>query len=154
MSYSKYIWSLLIDVYMIDMCVQRETIRKKMADFSRVCCDWEKGSGFKLKESRFRLDIRKKFFFFTVMVVRHWHRVPREAADAASLDTFRVRLDRTLSAWCSYRCPCLLQGSWNRWPLRVPSSSRVSMIFWKQNSVMLCKEISQNSKLHLKASIK
>jgi len=41
------------------------------------------------------LDIRKEFF--TVRVVRHWHRLPREVVDAPSLETFTARLDRALS---------------------------------------------------------
>jgi len=42
-----------------------------------------------------RLDIRKKFF--TMRVMKHWHRRPREVVDAPSLETFEVRLDGALS---------------------------------------------------------
>ena len=48
--------------------------------------------GFKLKEGRFRLDRRKKYF--TVRVARHWNRLPRDVVDAPSLETFKARLDR------------------------------------------------------------
>jgi len=53
------------------------------------------GIGFQLKEGRFRLDIRKKFF--TLRVMKPWHRLPREVVDASSLETFTVKLDKALS---------------------------------------------------------
>lgn len=34
--------------------------------------------------------------FFTTRMVKHWHRLPREAVDALSLEPFKVRLDRAL----------------------------------------------------------
>ncbi|KFU88034.1 hypothetical protein M959_14319, partial [Chaetura pelagica] len=40
-------------------------------------------------------DIRKKFF--TVRVVRHWSRLPKEAVDAPSLKVFKARSDGALS---------------------------------------------------------
>ncbi|KAK4816061.1 hypothetical protein QYF61_011069 [Mycteria americana] len=50
--------------------------------FSKACCHRTRAMG------RFRLDLRKKFF--TVRVVRHWNRLPREAVEAPSLERFKV----------------------------------------------------------------
>ncbi|KFO58523.1 hypothetical protein N302_10571, partial [Corvus brachyrhynchos] len=48
----------------------------------------------KLKENRFRLDMRKKFF--TGKVVRHRNRLPSEVVYSPSLEVFNARLDGAL----------------------------------------------------------
>ncbi|PKU45425.1 hypothetical protein llap_4278 [Limosa lapponica baueri] len=63
--------------------------------FIRECSDRRKGNSFKVKEGRFRLDIRKKLF--TVKVTRHWNRLPRQVVDAPSLEVFKTRLDGTVN---------------------------------------------------------
>ena len=55
----------------------------------------KKGS-FKIKKGRFRLDMGKKFFPMTV--VRPWHRLPREAVDAPSLEVLKARPDGDLGS--------------------------------------------------------
>ena len=47
----------------------------KETGYSRVCFGRTVGNGFKLKEGRCRLNIRK--MFFAVRVVRHWDSSPK-----------------------------------------------------------------------------
>ena len=49
--------------------------------FSRACYSRTRGNGFKLREGKFRLNIRKKFF--TVTLVKYWNRLLREAVGAS-----------------------------------------------------------------------
>ncbi|PKU37651.1 hypothetical protein llap_12045 [Limosa lapponica baueri] len=61
----------------------------------KACSNRTRGSGFQLEKSRFRFEIRKKFF--TMRVVRQWNRLPRGILDARSLEAFKTRLDGSLS---------------------------------------------------------
>jgi len=73
-----------------------------------VYSDRTRGNGYKLKEGRFRLDIRKKFF--TMRVVKQWPRLPREAVAAPSLAVFKVRLDGALSNLVWWKMSLLMAG--------------------------------------------
>jgi len=64
--------------------------------FERVDNSRARVNGFKLKEGRFRLDVRGKFF--TMRVVRCWNGRPREVVDAPSREVLKARLDGALGS--------------------------------------------------------
>ena len=73
--------------------------------------DTIKGNGFKLREGKFRLDARKKFF--TQRVVMHWNRLSREAVDVPSLEVFKARLDAALGSLSWWGATLSMAGGWN-----------------------------------------
>ena len=63
--------------------------------FARVGSDGTRGNGFKLKEGRFRLDVRGKFF------TEWWgcrNRLPRDAVGAPYLEVLEAGLDGALGS--------------------------------------------------------
>jgi len=64
--------------------------------FVRVDGDRTRGNGFKLRQGRFRLDMRRKFF--PPEGGDALNRLPKEAVDAPSLQAFKARLDVALGS--------------------------------------------------------
>ena len=91
-------------------------VKEKKWLFTRVDSDRTRGNGFKLRQGRFRLDIRRRFL--TQRVVTHWNRLPKEAVDAPSLEAFKARLDVALGSLVWWLVTLHIAGGWN-WMITV-----------------------------------
>ena len=91
--------------------------------------DRTRGDGFKRRQGRFRLDIRKKFF--TQRVVTHRNGLPKEAVGAPSLQALKARLDVALGSLVCWLATLHIARGWNLMIFMVLFNPGHSMILWK-----------------------
>ena len=99
------LWGDLIVAF---QCLKRAYKQEGKLLFARVDSDRTRGNDFELRQGRFRLDIRNKFF--TQRVVTHWNRLPKEVVDAPSLEAFKAKTAWLWAAWSGGFRPCTQQG--------------------------------------------
>ena len=86
----------LINIYKYLKRGRRQTDGGRL--FSMVCNDRTSSKGLKFEHRMFHANIWKNLF--TVRVMEHWHRLPREVVESFSMEIFETNLD-------SYLCDIL-----------------------------------------------
>ena len=95
--------------------------------FSRACCNRARGSGFKLKEGRFRADIRKTFFY------AEGGETPAQVALGGGSCPIPGNTDGQAGRGSEQSDvvaggPAHCRGGWARWPLKVPRNPNHSVM--------------------------
>ena len=86
---------LRVDLITAFQCPRGVYKQKGSQLFTRVDISRTRGNGYKLKEGRFRLDVRGKFF--TMRVVKCWNSCPERLwMPRPSLEVFKATLDGAL----------------------------------------------------------
>ena len=107
--------------------------------FTRVDNSMTRGNGFKLNKGRYRLYIWGNFF--TMIVVRCWHRLPERLWMPHPWRCSRPGWMGPWAVWSSIKCggwwPCLWHKGQNLMILWVPSNPSHSMILRGQREGVL-----------------
>jgi len=76
-----------------------------------------------------------------VRVVRRWHRLPRKAVDAPSLEVFKARLDGALGSLVCWVATLPMAGDWDEMIFDITSKLSHHIILYKGGPLFEYKHI-------------